>query len=219
MLTSDQIELMAEQFRTHMGISSVDRPDMVALVYAMRERGMIKDVEVFPAGTLGASEANYDPDSQVAHLSSGCITHQEPKHRFTIAHEIGHYLAKHKHIRHRRLDHRQQFGRQTRSDETEANKIAAALLVPETLANVDMSTTATEIALRFNVSLVMAELRLADLQERHRIKNGVRRRALPKVRWSASGKIEYEPVAEFDSGDYEQAFPQMLRHAKKHNSD
>lgn len=219
MLTDDQIELLAEQFRIDMAIDHKFIPNMLEVLDKMKRQDMLLDVQFFPDGQFGMSEAHYAPDTRTMHLSHTCASKQMPQHRFTVAHEIAHLLAGHKFTRHRRADHGRQFGSEVRKNEREADKIAAAILVPAKLADVNMSTNARTLANRFGVSLSMARIRLTSLQERYRIHYGVQKKRLPPVKLAPDGSIVFADVQEFDTGDYNAATKEMARNAQRWNGE
>ncbi|WP_338610593.1 ImmA/IrrE family metallo-endopeptidase [Pelagibacterium nitratireducens] len=219
MLTDDQIESLAEQFRIDVAIEHDFIPNMLEVLDKMKRQDMILDVQFFPDGQFGMSEAYYAPDTRTMHLSHTCARKQMPQHRFTVAHEIAHLLAGHKFTRHRRVDHGQQFGSEVKKNEREADKIAAAILVPEKLADVDMLTSARTLANRFGVSLSMANYRLKTLQERYRIRHGIQRKPLPPVKLAPDGSIVLAVAEKFDTGDYNAAAKEMARNARRWNGD
>jgi len=212
MLTDDQlgkIETVVEAFRLDHGIPEDTRPDMMDLLIRMRIKGTLVAVDVSDEPTGYAGE--YDPSRNTITIRKAVADRQSPRDRFTIAHEIGHKLGDHSSTRYRRADGAKQFGRQKEQDEEEANAFAAALLIPEKLADVDPSTTATQLADRFAVSLRVAEIRLKFLQRRYRHKHGVRREV------PVTAKAVSSPDDMFDSGDYDAAMSQMLRNARRWN--
>lgn len=62
-----------------------------------------------------------------------------------------------------------------RSDEVQADKFAAAFLMPYDIADMSHDTTSRDLAAHFNVSVASAEARLETLQRMYRIRNGIKR--------------------------------------------
>jgi len=101
----------------------------------------------------------------------------ENRQRFTIAHEIGHFILHKRTERHFdedfRIDYRNTVSSEATRDEIEANRFAAALLMPESFLRQDlmkMKVVDSEaehivqtLAIRYKVSQRAMELRLLNL--------------------------------------------------------
>jgi transcriptional regulator with XRE-family HTH domain len=105
-------------------------------------------------------------DEKVLRLEAG---DHERRQRFTIAHEVGHFL-----LHGASLDHRARAkGLRNRKREREANLFAAALLMPRESFKEEMRSCggsleecAAEMATRFNVSREAAAARIKDVSRR-----------------------------------------------------
>jgi hypothetical protein len=111
-------------------------------------------------GTLDGLTLTFTRDGKPGHV---ILFHSgmegRPRLRFTLAHELGHIY----------LDHRQDGNKQER----EANRFAAALLIPPVLAaelfrRSGNSLTADELAALFGTSRTAAALRLSSLRAPYR---------------------------------------------------
>jgi Zn-dependent peptidase ImmA (M78 family) len=102
----------------------------------------------------------------------------ENRQRFTIAHEIGHFILHKRAQRHFdedfRIDYRNALSSEaTRQDEIEANRFAATLLMPESFLRRDLSRIEADdcdtdyviqtLSVRYKVSRRAMELRLLNL--------------------------------------------------------
>jgi len=120
-----------------------------------------------PVG-LGETSGEYDPTGTP---QTGPLIRYNPndprvRQRFTVAHELGHYVLGHG------LSHRDTSGNFTMSprlnaEERNANQFAAALLMPEgtvkALIEVRGMTSLRELASIFNVSKAAMTFRVKDL--------------------------------------------------------
>ena len=211
----DRVETLARNFRARMGIPDDLKPDMFDLLRRMKIAGELAAIVEAPPTALGDSAATFDPARNAITVGSASVTRQSRRDRFTYAHEIGHKLADHQHLRHRKNQSAEQFGRTVKDDEKVANAIAAAILVPEHLANVDQGTTAEELAEKFGVSMPMARLRLLDLQRRYRLRRGISR-PTPMVTFQSAG-TKAATKREFDTGDYGESMAEMAANARRWN--
>ena len=90
------------------------------------------------------------------------------RQRFTIAHELGHHLLSHTDSNHQFRDDPSKFNiNVTIPEETQANKFAAELLMPELaidhfIFNENISSL-NELAKKFSVSMVAMQFRLKNL--------------------------------------------------------
>jgi len=129
--------------------------------------------------------ATHPPQMMSRELSSGTAkphavnsAQHENRQRFTIAHEIGHFFLHKRARRHFdedfRIDYRNSISAEaTERDEIEANRCAAALLMPETflrkgLLRIEADESEADyviqtLSIRYKVSRRAAELRLLNL--------------------------------------------------------
>lgn len=112
-------------------------------------------------------EACWDPVNIVMHIRSDVFEsacRDEPRHRFTIMHELGHCL-----LGHSRTLNRAGIDRapETYEDsEWQANQFAAEILMPLEVIHKNKLNTALKIETHFNVSAKAAARRVTQLQKR-----------------------------------------------------
>ena len=93
------------------------------------------------------------------------------RHRFTIVHECAHALLNHQHERKRSFSPQAAFEKKItsiRRDESEANRLAAAIISPFHRANFSLNTTAEQVKHRFDLSDSAARARLETLSRIYR---------------------------------------------------
>jgi len=121
------------------------RPDMITVVFKLKKHGLINNYIRVPDAEMGGSEAYFDPETRLLHISESTFcsandmstrsTLERRRARFTIAHEIGHIALGHDRILHRggsNAFRKQANGVQ--QAEREAEQFAAAFLAPAHLA-------------------------------------------------------------------------------------
>jgi Zn-dependent peptidase ImmA (M78 family) len=96
------------------------------------------------------------------------MNRNEPRARFTIAHEFGHLWLGHKKTRHRNVSGREieKIAPTIKQDEFQADRFAGAFLAPARLANHRL--TVAQLAQRFILSPKSAEIRKEELERLHR---------------------------------------------------
>lgn|SRR5665213_50800 len=137
---------------------------------------------------MPTDEARYDAIEDVLYIRDnvfGALDHAysegkqaRRRDRFTIAHELGHVAQNHSGVRFRGASGAlaQKVDRATRHDENEAQRFAAAFLIPFHLA--DAYRSAEDIADLFDVNISAADIRQKALQKLDRYSRGATR-ALP----------------------------------------
>lgn len=185
-LTDEQIERRAREARRMFKIDEQIIPDVITLVFKLKDLGFIGDYERVPDGEMGTDEAIFDPYNRRLKIRESVFVAANscsPRARFTIAHEIGHIILGHDRVRHRRADYRHdQAASNVRADERQANIFASALLAPYHLSNLTDTTSISDLASHFQISLQAAEIRLLELQRQYRIANGIKRELPESVR-------------------------------------
>ena len=153
------VDALAEE---HLGLDVQEHADLLSLpgAPALGDHGRL-------SGLLFPAERRIWVDAVEAGRSQG-------RRRFTIAHEIGHWQlhcdgGKEMHARFCRADEIEATGdeaRRAKRVEREANRFAAALLMPEELVRqsaTDLRLNIGLLARRFGVSGAAMEVRLNDL--------------------------------------------------------
>lgn len=176
-LSDDEIDKRALGLRKALGIETRVNPDLITCIFKAKDRGLIKGYLRVPDLE---DEAYFDPETGILAVREAVFRLANlgvPRSRFTLAHELGHVVLGHPRKRSRGpLAHRKsEMVSTVRSDEVQADKFAAAFLMPYDLANMSLDTTSFELSDRFNVSVGAAQVRLEQLLRTHRIRNGIKR--------------------------------------------
>jgi Zn-dependent peptidase ImmA (M78 family) len=120
---------------------------------------------------LGANSGEIFRDLERGGFSGYCIlvnaAHPNVRKRFTIAHELGHFLRHRDRITNRLIDDKMYRSVLGTTKEKEANQLAADLLMPRKLVGELRAAginTHEELALKFNVSVEVVRRRLGRRQ-------------------------------------------------------
>jgi Zn-dependent peptidase ImmA (M78 family) len=145
-LDDEDIERAARHLRITLGIDDQLRPDMVTVIIKLKDHGMINNYVRVPDAEMTDDEAFFDSDDKLLYIrestfcaANAMYTHTELERRrarFTIAHEIGHIALKHDglHFRGGTSAQAKKIPSQVRRHERDAERFAAAFLVPAHLA-------------------------------------------------------------------------------------
>jgi len=162
------IELEAVKLLTENDIHRAPVPvDTIALAMGL-------DVRYAPTSDDVSGALIRDGKNAIIAVNSA---HHENRQRFTIAHEIGHFILHKRARRHFdedfRIDYRNTVSSSaTQRDEIDANRFAAALLMPERFlrkdllrmkVDLDPDSMIQALAVRYKVSSRAMELRLLNL--------------------------------------------------------
>jgi Zn-dependent peptidase ImmA (M78 family) len=105
----------------------------------------------------------------IAERTFAAMNRGDPRARYTIAHELGHMWLQHPKLRHRNVSERQIEKLSTfRRDEAQADRFAAAFLVPQHLVDDPLKVTSEQIADQFQVSRKCASIRKLELEREYR---------------------------------------------------
>jgi Zn-dependent peptidase ImmA (M78 family) len=127
------------------------------------------------------AEAKYSPDDQKIYIrDSACAGagNDIPHYRFTVFHEGSHAVLRHQYERKRSFGAQALAERKVytiRTDEGDANKLAAAIMAPYHKANFSLQMTPAQIADRFGLSLPAAARRYNEFARIYRRANNLRR--------------------------------------------
>jgi hypothetical protein len=143
--SNDNIESAARHLRMKLGIDDQPRPDMTTVIVKLKDRGLIKNYVRVPDADMPKDEACFDSAERLLYIreSTFCAASamytfsagERRRARFTIAHEIGHIALGHDGTLHRGATSglAKKLGREAAQNEREADRFAAAFLVPEHL--------------------------------------------------------------------------------------
>lgn len=143
-LYDEEIEHAARNLRKLLGIEFDPRPDMITVIFKLKDHGLIKGYERVPDSEMPDAEARFDPFDKVLYVRESTfiaghgmfsIETDRRRARYTIAHEAAHIWLKHSGIRYRGQagDAQEKHVSQIRQEEREANRFAAAFLAPSYL--------------------------------------------------------------------------------------
>lgn len=176
-LSEEAIERAANRFRDRLDLKGVSAPCIMNVLEVFRQRGKSFSYRTGSAEELGQDEARMDEtthtlivrDSVMEDVKAG-----RERARFTIAHELGHYLLGHEGVKQRTERPAAYPTAGDRIEEAEANLFASYFLVPTQQAW--DAENPEEIAMRFQVSLSMAEIAFERIARAKRKAAGQRRR-------------------------------------------
>jgi hypothetical protein len=140
-----EFETSARELRKLLGIEFDTRPDMITVVFKLRDRGLIKDYRRVADTKMPNDEAFFDPRDQIRYIrestfaaGNGMFADEGARQRarFTLAEEVGHVWLKHSGLRYRGETGAQQerVVPQIRREEREARHFAGTFLAPSYLA-------------------------------------------------------------------------------------
>jgi Zn-dependent protease with chaperone function len=160
--TIDEIETLATSLRKRLGIDDCVKLDIVSVLEFELHRFLpefefvvVEDKTAAPS-VLAFARSN-PPQIAVRESIYRQAISGDSSARFVLAHELGHLMLRHG-IAHK-LSAGARMQRQVQSLELEANKFAAAFLVP---GNAIENLTPDQISSTFGVSNQVARLRLAE---------------------------------------------------------
>jgi len=180
--SEETIQKAAGKPREKLGLSKVLTIDMYAVLEALPKIAPKFSFRPALAAEMGEDEAVMDDDTHTL-TARECVLEDakegKPRARFTIAHELGHYLLGHEGRRRRNSNKEVYAGPRERIEEQEADLFASYLLVPNHLAQ-DV-TCAEDISLCFRVSSMVAEIAFERVAKAKRRATGQKRRPVGVV--------------------------------------
>jgi Zn-dependent peptidase ImmA (M78 family) len=178
-IPDSQIEKAALKLRLALGVNDRLVPDMTTVVFKCKHRGFIKNFRRIHDLQMLDDEAAYDPERNlllIPERTFAASNRGDRRARYTIAHELGHMCLQHPKLRHRNASKRPIEKLSTiRGDEAQANRFAAAFLVPQHLVDDPLSATSEQIADKFQVSLECASIRKLELERQYRRQHKMKR--------------------------------------------
>ncbi len=184
------VEKRANLVREKLGISGLRAPDFENILNKLKKIAKKFDYKLGLSSEMGGDEALYDNDANLLLVREG-VFHDlkagQPRARFTVAHELGHYFLGHTGIRRRNADKSTYNGPVERAQEIEANIFASYFLVPTQLA-LDAESP-EDISSQFQVSIQVAEIAFERI-------SSIKRRAAGQLRRPPQGVIDFLKEAE-----------------------
>lgn len=188
----ERIEQAATELRERWGIPNQACPDIITMIFKLKHEELIADYVRVPDAELPDDEAEYNSHARVLKLRESVFQAAndiygriaKSRARFTITHEIAHVILGHTGTRHRNVSDRkiERILPRIRVDEIEANRFAAAFLMPSHLIDLSLNPTPAEISFQFQVSEAAASARLDQLKRLERRRSGSKRPLPASVR-------------------------------------
>lgn len=205
--SDEDYDQIARVLREELGVDDDIWLDIIDTLRRMKYRGYLRDFICLPDSDLPDAEAKFVAEERRVYLRDyifKAAERGEPHARFTVAHEIAHCALFHQHTRKRGiavgLFERKVFS--IRRDETQADKLAAAILAPFHRAAFNLSTTPTQLANRFGLSARMSKARTEELAGIYRRRHNIQRELPPGVvDFLAARRAEGYPITSLPSED------------------
>lgn len=171
----EELKRLALRLREHLRMKDILHLDMLGVLETMKtlipgfDYKRVSDSEVKDGEGLYDSELPY---LRIPDATFEALKRNEPRARFTCAHEIGHWVLDHEGQRFRRAERKayEQSKPSIRRDEREAEQFAAFFLAPDHLA--ESFSTISDLQTRFGLSRPAAEIRKRELDVDARRKRG-----------------------------------------------
>jgi IrrE N-terminal-like domain len=170
----EELKSLVCWLRGYLGVENVVCPDMLSVL--LKTQQLFPDFsyrrvpnDELPDGKEAAHEAG---ELRIADKAFRALERDEPRARFTVAHELAHFVLQHPEVRFRGTQLRayETAKRRIRIDETEANQFAAFFLAPDNL--IRETDTVADLVARFGLSLRAAEIRKAEIDADARRRRG-----------------------------------------------
>ncbi|WP_159009333.1 ImmA/IrrE family metallo-endopeptidase [Bradyrhizobium sp. S69] len=173
--TDETLEEIGRGFLRKIGLEHAVRPDMLTIIMKIKGFDGGFNYRRVPDAQLPNAEAHWFSDDRELTMRESIfvgIQRDEPRPRFTVAHEISHYALGHKGFLNRSTNqmHKNISSSLVKHQESEANRLAAILLAPEHLVPED--ATAEQIETKFGLSITASLLRKEEIDRIRRRRRG-----------------------------------------------
>ncbi len=139
-----EFETSARALRKLLGIEFDARPDMITVIFKLKNRGLIKNYRRVPDREMPDDAAFFDPFKGILHIRESTFRAgnewladdaARQRARFTLAEETGHIWLKHTGVRYRGETGtlQEKLVKQIRLEEREARRFAGTFLAPSYL--------------------------------------------------------------------------------------
>jgi len=191
-LRSDEdFEAAARQLRSESGVNDYFCPDLIFILDELKKANKITGYRRVPDSDIDDLAFYDSTENMVVMRETVYSTLDHPFRaskierraaRFTIAHELAHFARRHegRHFRGVINERARAIPSKVGAHETEANRFAAAFLMPAHLAPPGLS--AEDLSDLFNVNLRPAQIRKDALERMRRRAMGVKRPLTPKTK-------------------------------------
>jgi Zn-dependent peptidase ImmA (M78 family) len=167
--SDDDFEQLARTLREALGVDDQVKLDVIDFLRRMKRYGYIADYVRVPDAAMPDAEAKFVPEERKIYIRESIYIAAEranERARFTVIHECSHAALDHQFERKRSLSGTAIAEKRVtsiRRDETQANKLAAAIIAPFHRAEFTLSTTAQQLMTRFGLSLSAAMRRIEEM--------------------------------------------------------
>jgi Zn-dependent peptidase ImmA (M78 family) len=179
--TDENLEEIARIIRVDVELDDEIKLDVIEFLRRLKRHGYIADYVRVPDQLMRQDEAKYVAEERKIYVREGVYTKAEDwadHERFTIIHEAAHAVLNHQHERKRSFSAQAALERKVWSigrDETEANRLAAAIIAPFHRANFSLDTTILQLMERFGLSSLAATARIETLSRIYRRRHNIPR--------------------------------------------
>lgn len=182
-VTDEEIEQRVKALRRSIGLEHQPRPDMMTVIQKLKANYRHFNYQRVPDPELPEAEAQWDAEKGLLRMRESvfqAMQRGEPRARWTIAHEIGHFAMKHSGVRNRSTSQTtaERLLLEVKKEESEARRFAAMFLAPCYLLS--SSDTVDELVDRFGLSYEAALIRKGEFDALQRRSDG-HKRELPSV--------------------------------------
>ena len=173
--TDESLEEIGRKFLRQLGIENLVRPDLMTVINKLKHAVPDFGYRRVPDAQLPDAEAQwYSEDCELSMRESVFVAMQrgDSRARFTIAHELSHFVLGHKGYLNRATSQlsKDMTGPLVKHQESEANRLAPIILAPEYL--VPEGATVEDIEKMFGLSATAAALRKEEVERIRRRRRG-----------------------------------------------
>ncbi len=172
--SDENFEELAKIVRVDLDLDDQVQLDAIEILKRLKRQGYIADYVRVPDEAMSDAEAKYNPSERKIFIRESVYRGAQDwsdHYRFTIVHECAHALLNHQYERKRSFSPQAAFEKKIpliRRDESEANRLAAAIISPFHRANFSLDTTVEQVKHRFGLSDSAARARLQTLSRIYR---------------------------------------------------
>jgi hypothetical protein len=176
--TDEELEAVARNFLKRIGLEHQVRPDMMTIISKLKHVVPSFNYQRVPDAEMPSAEAQWLSEDFILKMRESVFVEMQrgqPRARMTVAHELSHYLLKHKGLLNRSTQRTisEITVPHVRRQESEARRLGPIILAPEYL--VPEGATVEQIVEVFGLSIEAATYRKDEV-------DAVRRRARGELR-------------------------------------
>jgi hypothetical protein len=176
--TDEELEALVRKFLRGIGLENQVHPDLLTVIVKIKHIDPRFNYQRLPDKQMPASEAIWDSADRLVRIRESVflgMNRNEPRARMTVAHELAHYILKHRGFLHRKagISVRDIPIASIRHEESEAKRTGPIILAPEHL--IPESADAEQIASLFGLSKEAALYRYDEVARIRRRRRGEKR--------------------------------------------